>query len=331
MLVTISLSLLILMMVCFTYCSVAPFAYSQDARILERQTVPTICRYIDCAGTVKVIVSVEGGPLKAEDFIFNVNSEDPTKSFPGKSFGVPQLFDIKIGPYQVDSEFTPLYKEELSSECAGVMNAGDLKTCFIRYTHVGTAKLNVITDVTGGPATAADFKVTIIGVKGGDFPKPVSFMGKTVPGQEVVIIPQRDGKFWYQVDQDDKLGYVLTEDGECVNYAWTRLTVDETKTCTLKNNYMGTANLEVKVVVNDSRATASKPDAFTVQVMNNDIGTAFVGDSEGTIMKITGGTLDVTERTLPSGYVASYSPDCKGDVKAGEFKSCAITNNWILP
>jgi hypothetical protein len=76
---------------------------------------------------------------QAPDFILHVDGNDPAPAnFPGSGSGTTVL--IAPGPYVVfETKPTPSpqYNVGYSSDCVGVINEGETKTCTVTNTRVG--------------------------------------------------------------------------------------------------------------------------------------------------------------------------------------------------
>jgi hypothetical protein len=90
-------------------------------------------------GTLKVITHVEnncigcgGGKLQASNFGIIVSGSNPSPNkFQGSETGTSIM--IEPGTYNVCGEDKPFYRGNLSADCAGIIESGQLKTCTITY------------------------------------------------------------------------------------------------------------------------------------------------------------------------------------------------------
>ncbi len=86
----------------------------------------------------------------------------------------------------------------------------------------------------------------------------------------------------------------------------------------------------IKTVINDDGGTAVASD-FTINVSGTNVfPSSFAGSEGGVEVILDAGSYEVTEDVL-MGYSVSYSDDCSGTIKAGETKTCTITNDDIAP
>jgi hypothetical protein len=85
--------------------------------------------------------------------------------------------------------------------------------------------------------------------------------------------------------------------------------------------------LVVKVMVNNKDIGNKTSSDFKINIHANDpIPTSFIGNSNGTDVKLGMGMYSVSQSTFP-GYVTTYSSDCFGGIMAVVTKTCIITNN----
>ncbi len=85
--------------------------------------------------------------------------------------------------------------------------------------------------------------------------------------------------------------------------------------------------LVVKVIVNNNDI-GNKTSDFKINIHANDpIPISFIGNSNGTNVKLGMGMYSVSQSTFP-GYVTTYSSDCFGGIMAVVTKACIITNNY---
>jgi hypothetical protein len=86
--------------------------------------------------------------------------------------------------------------------------------------------------------------------------------------------------------------------------------------------------LVVKVVVNNKDMGNKTSSDFKVNIHANDpVPVSFIGDSNGTNVKLGMGMYSVSQSTFP-GYVTTYSNDCFGGIMAAVTKTCIITNAY---
>ncbi len=86
--------------------------------------------------------------------------------------------------------------------------------------------------------------------------------------------------------------------------------------------------LVVKVIVNNEDIGNKTSSDFNINIHANDpIPISFIGNSNGTNVKLGMGMYSVSQSTFP-GYVTTYSSDCFGGIMAVVTKICTITNNY---
>jgi hypothetical protein len=86
--------------------------------------------------------------------------------------------------------------------------------------------------------------------------------------------------------------------------------------------------LVVKVVVNNKDTGNKTASDFKINIHANDpIPISFIGNSNGTNVKLGMGMYSVSQSAFP-GYVTSYSGDCFGGIMAVVIKMCIITNDY---
>jgi hypothetical protein len=86
--------------------------------------------------------------------------------------------------------------------------------------------------------------------------------------------------------------------------------------------------LVVKVIVNNKDMGNKTSYDFKINVHANDpIPISFIGNSNGTNVKLGMGMYSVSQSTFP-GYVTTYSSDCFGGIMAAVTKMCVITNEY---
>ena len=86
--------------------------------------------------------------------------------------------------------------------------------------------------------------------------------------------------------------------------------------------------LVVKVIVNNKDMGNKTPSDFSIDIHANDpVPISFIGNSNGTNVKLGMGMYSVSQSTFP-GYVTTYSSDCFGGIMAAVTKMCVITNDY---
>ncbi len=86
--------------------------------------------------------------------------------------------------------------------------------------------------------------------------------------------------------------------------------------------------LVVKVIFNNKDMGNKTSSDFKINIHANDpIPISFIGNSNGTNVKLGMGMYSVSQSTFP-GYVTTYSSDCFGGIMAAVTKMCVITNDY---
>jgi hypothetical protein len=86
--------------------------------------------------------------------------------------------------------------------------------------------------------------------------------------------------------------------------------------------------LVVKVIVNNKDIGNKTSSDFKINIHANDpIPVSFIGNSNGTNVKLGMGMYSVSQSSFP-GYVTTYSSDCFGGIMAAVTKMCIITNDY---
>lgn len=86
--------------------------------------------------------------------------------------------------------------------------------------------------------------------------------------------------------------------------------------------------LVVKVIVNNKDIGNKTSSDFKINIHANDpIPVSFIGNSNGTTVKLGMGMYSVSQSTFPE-YVTTYSSDCFGGIMAAVTKMCVITNAY---
>lgn len=86
--------------------------------------------------------------------------------------------------------------------------------------------------------------------------------------------------------------------------------------------------LVVKVIVNNKDIGNKSSSDFKINIHANDpIPISFIGNSNGTNVKLGMGMYSVSQSAFP-GYVTTYSSDCFGGIMAAVTKMCVITNDY---
>ena len=132
---------------------IVPASYSQ----VHGQDRPTV-------GTLRVITHVvnnDGGTKEASDFSSCIDSSHGEGSTSkqcssGDEQGIVQS-SFDPGPYKVIPNDVPRgYTASYSSDCSGVINSGEIRTCNITYDDVATPSQTFANNSTGQPQTFAN-------------------------------------------------------------------------------------------------------------------------------------------------------------------------------
>ncbi|HET7857429.1 MAG TPA: hypothetical protein VFL41_13310, partial [Gaiellaceae bacterium] len=271
---------------------------------------------------IKNVVNDNGGTATASAFTMNVTGGNPVPgSFPGAASPGTAVSIQPNATYSVTetgpSGYTQTNATDGCSSLTGIPPGGSA-ICTITNDDVApqlTVIKHVIND-NGGTAVASDFTLD----SGGINDTPDDFAGAEAPGTTVTL-----DQGAYTVSETGPAGYSSSFSPDCTG----TIAVGETKTCTVTNDDIAPKLTVIKHVINDNGGTAAAAD-FTMTV--DDPGTnpaSFPGaEAPGTEVTVDPGAYDVTE-TGPSGYAASYSPDCAGTITVGQTKTCTVTNNDV--
>ncbi|TAN37998.1 MAG: hypothetical protein EPN24_06005 [Candidatus Methanoperedens sp.] len=173
--------------------------------------------------------------------------------------------------------------------------------------------VHVIND-EGGTMVASDFAVTVTAKD----PSPSIFRGS----ETGTTVTMKNSE--YKVTELEVKGYKVSYSPGCSG----RINNNEAKTCVVTNDDIAPHLKVIKHVINDNGSIANASD-FTIFVYgNNPTPSSFSGSEVGTDVKIGPGYYNVNEYWNPE-YYSSYSPECNGEIKLGENKTCIITNNDI--
>ena len=274
------------------------------------------------------VINDGGGKKKASDFTTIINGKSPDPStFPGNSKGT--TVTIEPGKYSVSEEvILDDYSTNLSTDCKGKIESGDIKYCTITNTYIPTptppppssSQLVVTTQVIndgGGKKKASDF-TTIIN---GKSPDPSTFPGNS-KGTTVTIEP---GK--YSVSQKKSSGYSVTKSTSCSG----NIKSGETNVCIITNTYSASniaGTLKVITKVKNNEIGTKKDSDFTVTVYGKDPNpSTFPGNSKGVDVNLKKGSYSVT-LDGPSKYSTSYSSKCLGTITSGSQITCTITSEY---
>lgn len=185
---------------------------------------------------------------------------------------------------------------------------------------------NIMNDDSGGTLGPKDFTITIATVNGTSTLTNVDGNGTTtlvVPGQYSI-----DSS--YQADPYVQ-GYQKTLSADCVGL----IMAGENKVCTITNNDESGHLIMIKHVINDDGGMMVA-DQFQLNV-HSPLHSAYYSmagheynPNHPAIMDIFPGPYVADEdNQFAHLYVKTKSADCEGSIKAGEFKTCLITNDDI--
>jgi hypothetical protein len=120
--------------------------------------------------------------------------------------------------------------------------------------------------------------------------------------------------------------YAMQQSQDCSG----ELLPGEVKTCTVTNDDVPFGTLIVKKhVINDNGGTKNSNDfhIFVVSPTGRAVPSEFEGSESGTEVKVAAGAYNVTEQVRPGTYTVQRSPDCEGEIGAGQTKTCTVTND----
>lgn len=314
-------------------------------------------------GTLVVIKNVIGGIKRPSDFTIQVTGNRPSLNFFDGASSPGTAVTLGEGRYSaLEITNDPRYPPTYQGECMGTMAGGQTKTCTITNSYRPTdggsfgaqSSLRIIKNVindNGGSKLPSDF---VISVQGNN-PAPNLFSGAQYPGRLISIGPGA-----YKVDEAPDSRYDMSLSAGCQG----TLGVGESRICTITNNdkplqgggggfgasplglgingtrFAGngtdsepipgkSATLRViKNVLNDNGGT-KMPSDFIISVAGNNVSQpSFAGKSapSGTLVVLDPGRYAVTE-AMDRNYSTNYSPDCIGEILAGESKTCTISND----
>lgn len=288
-----------------------------SGRINNNEAKTCVITNDDLAPQLKVIKHVindDGGTAVASDFWIYLYGNNPVpNTFPGSEEGV----DVKISPgyYSVNEYLYLNYNISYSTECYGLIEMGDNKTCIITNNDRQKAQLVVIKKVIndeGGLAESDDFTLHV---------NSNGFLISSFPGSEKgTNVTIYEG--YYSVFEDYVVGY-STYSTDCYGIA----AGGETKICTITNDDVLPAHINViKHVINDNNGNLSAPD-FTIYISGSTTSQFVIQGSEnGTDITIYPGYFNIFENYYYQ-YFTSYSDGCNGFIYSGENRTCTITNN----
>lgn len=294
--------------------------------------------FVATTGTITIIENVindNGGSATAADFRLNLVASSTDVTFPGNPAGT--TFVVPAGNYwTADIGLISGYTITPSSECSGNLSAGQNVTC--TYTSDDNA---VVVPPGATTGTLTVIKHVINDDKGtsfaGEFSLSLTASGTQMdfPGNEggtLFILDAGD----YSVAENTVTGYQTSYTEGCSG----TLAAGETRFCTVTNDdddapFTATTGtlIVIKNVVNGYGGEMA-PEDFDMQVSYpNGEGTTtknFVGNSDGTYVTLDAGTT-YTVSEQENSYQSSFSTDCTGEIKAGETKTCTVTNSQKTP
>jgi hypothetical protein len=173
--------------------------------------------------------------------------------------------------------------------------------------------VHVIND-DGGPMMVSDFAVTVTAKD----PSPSIFRGS----ETGTTVTTKNSE--YKVTELEVKGYKVSYSPGCSG----RINNNEAKTCVVTNDDIAPHLKVIKHVINDNGGSANASDFQIFVYGNNPTPGSFSGSEVGTDVKIGPGYYSVNENWNQE-YYLSYSPDCNGEIRLGENKTCIITNDDI--
>ena len=190
------------------------------------------------------------------------------------------------------------------------LDPGETVTC--TFTNTKKPKLTVtkiVTNNNGGTKQISDFPLFVDGNSVTSGVKNTSTIGS------------------HTVSETSDPGYTATIGGDCAADGSITLAAGDDKSCTITNDDKPAKLIVIKHVINDNGGTATAANFTLDSGGANDSPDNFAGaESPGTEVTLDAGSYTVTE-SGPSGYTASYSPECSGSIANGQEKTCTVTND----
>jgi len=275
----------------------------------------------ECLAQLTIIKHVEGGTALASDFTMAIIGNSPSQNFfPGSELGT--TINIQPGSYQVTEFAKSGYDITTTSDCSGIIAAGESKICTVTNNAIPTTLIvKKQTNNTNFPSfrepfLSHDFQLAVIG----NNPSPSTSFRGSEAGVHVNI----DSGNYSVIETGSVVGYLPTYSPECNG----NINQGETKTCTVTNTaYFGTLIINKQVV----GGTASPSDfsiGYSLQCdpqfgCSNSGGVR--GNEFGVPLLFVQVTYQIEERPIP-GYTVSYFGDCSGRLNAGDIKTCTVIN-----
>ena len=190
------------------------------------------------------------------------------------------------------------------------LDAGETVTC--TFTNTKKPKLTVtkiVVNDNGGTKQVSDFPLFVDGNSVTSGVKNTQTIGS------------------HTVSETTDPGYTATIGGDCAANGSVTLAAGDDKTCTITNDDKPAKLTVIKHVINDNGGTATAANFTLDSGGSNDSPDDFPGaEAPGTEVSLNAGAYNVTELG-PSGYTASFSADCSGNIANGESKTCTVTND----
>ena len=298
-----------------------PAVLGGNVTLNEGQTVSCTITNQDIAPqltVIKHVVNDNGGTLLAGDFTMNVTGTNvSTPTFAGNELGTTVTLDT--GTYTADEGTVTGYTKSLSTDCAGSIDIGQIKTCTITNNDI-QPKLTVtkiVTNDNGGSLHVSDFPL---------FVDKTSVTSGTQNGFNTGD---------YTVGETQQAGYSQTGiTGDCATDGTVTLAIGEVKSCTITNDDIAPSLNLVKNVIDDNGGS-NVPEDWTLTASGpTTISGAGSVSSDSTF---SAGSYHLSE-SGPSGYTPSdwicdggTQSDSQITLALGESASCQITNNDIAP
>lgn len=275
----------------------------------------------DCLGQLTIIKHVNGGTTLASDFTMAIIGNNPSQNFfPGSELGT--TITIEPGSYQVTEFAKSGYDITTSSDCSGIIAAGESKICTVTNNAIPTTLIvKKHTDNTNFPSfrepfLSHDFQLMVLG---NNVSPSTAFRGS----EEGIHVNLESGNYSV-LETGGVQGYLTTYSPECDS----NIKQGETKTCTVTNTaYFGTLIIKKQVI----GGTAS-PSDFLIGVSlqcDPQFGcsrfTPVEGNEFGVPLLQEQGNYQVEEIPIP-GYTVSYFGECSGRLNAGDIKTCTVLN-----
>ena len=275
---------------------------------------------------IKTVINNNGGTRVASDFTLNVTGDNATPASFSGSAGT--AVTLSAGSYSVDETEIAGYTKTLGTGCSGTIALGESRTCTITNDDQ-PATLTVIKQVindeeeSAGEANASDFTMLVTGTNASQ----TSFSGS----ESGTVVTLDAGA--YSVDEASMSGYEKTIGEDCAGIIANGASV----TCTIVNDDLPPPPPEVGTLlvitnVTNTHGGTLGPSNFVMNVSGVDPSTSgFLGsEAPGVAVTLGVGSYGVTVDTV-TGYSATLSEGCSGNIENGQTLTCTVTESDIAP